>query len=141
MPAFRAALESATSTDIPLDDQRSLAGLVHNAITEPLRCADKLIGWCGRPFPSELVLACANFENKPLHEQAELGQRVASAMGLIEREVWADILQLDTTERAQLEDYARKDIAFGGESFERNPRYTQCLLFEEWRQATCGSNQ
>lgn len=139
VPAFRAALESATSIDIPLNDQRSLAGLVRNSITEPLRCGDKLIGWCGRPFPSELVSACSNFEVKPLHEQALLGQRVIAATTQIEAEVWADILGLSPDQRAQLEAYARKEWPgeFARAWPDGNPRWAQCLVFEEWRNREC----
>lgn len=136
VPHFRVALDAATTLDIPLKDQISLAGLVRNSITEPIRLGDKLIGWCGRPFASELVLASAAFEDKTLSQQAVLGQRVIAAMTKIESEIWQEILKLPAIERASLAYYAQKNFAFGGQQFERNPRWVQCLLFEEWR-ATC----
>lgn len=131
---FRAALEAATLSDLPLAQQVSLSRHAQNCITEPLRCGDKLIGWCKRPFPQALIESAANFQNLTLHQQAEIGLNCIHAMNAIEAGIWSEILVLNPDDRTALIDFAREQWP---SDYARNPRWAQCLSFEEWR-TRCG---
>lgn len=119
-------------------EQRGLAGYAYNSIFEPLRCRDKVIGWCGRSYPAEFIERCRALDPNKLNlrELAAIGRECMDLSSALEREVWLDVLKLSPAERAQLDIYARREWPQFVQPEPTGARAALCLAFEEWR-STC----
>jgi hypothetical protein len=116
--------------DIPAGDLRSYAACAHNSILEPLRCGDKFIGWCGKPFPADLIERAKNA--KTLLELAQVGRACVEFHQWAETEAAREIDELPPDQRAALEHYARREFpAFLGSP--PSPKWAMCLALDEWR--------
>ena len=128
---------AASFGELSPQDQRAIAGHAYNCIFEPLRCGDKLIGWCGRSYPPEFIARCRalNPNQLTLHELAAIGQECMNFSSALECEVWLDVLKLAPGKRSQLDIYARREWPQFVEPEPRGARVAMCLAFEEWRKS------